>query len=183
MSPLATAAWALPAMLPGWPGPPRLTNHCRLTNGSTTELQRWQCPTEWRWSATFSSRPNCSSSSITFPRAWKRSVPAYFPAAAVRFPSKPITLKTSKPWRSPISKSTGSWAGVTFSAPVPNPRSIASSPTTGMGRSMMGSMAFLPTISLYLSSSGCTATPVSPNMVSGRVVATVTNDCGSSSIG
>ena len=39
---------------------------------------------------------------------------------------------------------------------------------------IIGNIHFLPTISLYLSSSGCTATAVSPSIVSGLVVATIT---------
>ena len=39
----------------------------------------------------------------------------------------------------------------------------------------MGNITVFPTKSLYLSSSGCTAIPVSPNIVSGLVVATITN--------
>ena len=34
-------------------------------------------------------------------------------------PSKPITAISSRPWRRAISRSFGSWPGVTLSAPVP----------------------------------------------------------------
>ena len=60
----------------------------------------------------------------------KRSSPAYGPAAAVIRPSKPMTVRTGRPWRRPISKSTGSWPGVTLMTPVPNSGSTASSATT-----------------------------------------------------
>ena len=40
---------------------------------------------------------------------------------------------------------------------------------------IIGNITVLPTKSLYLSSSGCTAIPVSPSIVSGLVVATITN--------
>ena len=41
-------------------------------------------------------------------------------------------------WRSPVSKSVWSWAGVTFTAPVPKSRSTNSSATTGTSRSTKG---------------------------------------------
>ena len=53
------------------------------------------------------------------------------------------------PWRRPISKSSGSWAGVTLTAPVPNSGSIASSATIGMRRSTIGSSTSRPTRSRY----------------------------------
>ena len=76
--------------------------------------------------------------------------------------------------RRPTSKSLGSWAGVIFTQPVPNSMSTYSSATMGISRPTRGRMHFLPTMSLYRSSLGLTATPVSPSMVSGRVVATMT---------
>ena len=79
---------------------------------------------------------------------------------------------TSRLWRSPTSKSLGSWAGVILTQPVPKSISTYSSATMGISRFMMGRMQVLPTKSLYRSSLGLTATPVSPIMVSGRVVAT-----------
>ena len=79
---------------------------------------------------------------------------------------------TSRLCRRPTSKSLGSWAGVIFTAPVPKPSSTYSSATMGISRFMMGRMHVLPTRCLNRSSSGFTATPVSPIMVSGRVVAT-----------
>lgn len=42
----------------------------------------------------------------------------------------------------------------------------------GISRWVMGNRTVFPTSGRYLSSSGCTATAVSPSMVSGRVVAT-----------
>ena len=73
----------------------------------------------------------------------------------------------------PHSQSLGSWAGVIFTIPVPKPSSTKESAIIGISLSVRGSLSFFPTISLYLSSSGFTATATSPNIVSGLVVATV----------
>ena len=70
---------------------------------------------------------------------------------------------------------TGCWAGVIFTHPVPNSLSTYGSAITGISRSVIGSFNIFPTMSLYLSSSGFTATAVSPNKVSGLVVAISTN--------
>ena len=51
-------------------------------------------------------------------------------------------------------------------------RSACPSATIRSSRPTKGSTAYLPIRSLYRSSSGCTATAVSPSIVSGRVVAT-----------
>ena len=67
-----------------------------------------------------------------------------------------------------------SCAGVIFTHPVPNSLSTYSSAITGISRPTSGRTSILPTKSLYLSSSGLTATAVSPNNVSGRVVAIIT---------
>ncbi|CAB4724048.1 unannotated protein [freshwater metagenome] len=79
----------------------------------------------------------------------------------------------STPCRIPISKSFGSCAAVTLTAPVPNSGSTNSSAMIGIIRSTNGSNTFLPTKCLYLSSLGFTATAPSPSMVSALVVATV----------
>ena len=82
----------------------------------------------------------------------------------------------------PISKSFGSCAGVTLIQPVPNSISTNSSPITGISRSVNGKITVLPIKCLNLLSLGCTATAVSPNIVSGRVVATI-NSSSESLIG
>jgi len=69
------------------------------------------------------------SSTIRF-RVSNRSSPAYLPASAVIRPSKPMTLRTGRLWRRPISKSVASWPGVTLMTPVPNLGSTAASATT-----------------------------------------------------
>ena len=56
--------------------------------------------------------------------------------------------------------------------PVPNSGIACSSAIIGINLLTIGSITFLPTKSLYLSSDGFTAIAVSPNNVSGRVVAT-----------
>jgi len=53
--------------------------------------------------------------------------------------------------------------------------STYSSAITGISLFIRGRTTVLPIRCLYLSSSGCTATAVSPSMVSGLVVATTTN--------
>ena len=83
-----------------------------------------------------------------------------------------ITTILSKLWRLPTSKSFGSCAGVILTTPVPNSISAWGSPTIGIGLLTIGNITFLPINLLYLSSLGLTATAVSPNNVSGLVVAT-----------
>lgn len=61
---------------------------------------------------------------------------------------------------------------VTLTAPVPNSGSTCVSATTGIVRPVSGSLICLPIRCAYRSSSGCTATAVSPSIVSARVVAT-----------
>ena len=51
-----------------------------------------------------------------------------------------------------------------------------------MGLFIMGKTTFLPIYFLYRSSSGFTATAVSPNIVSGRVVATISPSVSEPSI-
>ena len=89
------------------------------------------------------------------------------------FASSVITSRISRPVRLAISKSFGSCAGVTFTKPDPNSGSTCSSATTGILRPVKGSSMLEPINDAYRSSSGCTATPVSPSIVSGRVVETV----------
>ena len=111
------------------------------------------------------------SSTIRF-RHSNRSSPAYLPAAAVILPSKPMTVRTGRWWRFPISKSVGSWPGVTLITPVPNFGSTAVSATTWMEMvpSTEGTSSVLPTYFRYRLSLGWTASAVSPSLVSGRTV-------------
>ena len=153
---------------------PTLTNHCLPAIGSTTVLQRWQCPTEWVSGSALSRRPSASRSWRIRARHSATVKPVYWgPAASVIEDRGPMTVMRGRLWRWAISKSLGSWAGVTLTAPVPNSVSTAVSATTGMGRFRRGRITFWPTKSAKRSSSGLTATAVSPRRVSGRVVATV----------
>lgn len=65
------------------------------------------------------------------------------------------------------------WAGVTFTAQDPNCGSTDSSATTVMVKSPSTPVMVycFPIMSWYRSSSGWTATAVSPSLVSGRAVA------------
>ena len=83
-----------------------------------------------------------------------------------------MMLMDGRPRRCPAAKSLGSCAGVILTAPVPNSRSTKVSATTGISRPSTGSTTVRPTRWRWRSSSGCTATAVSPSSVSGRVVAT-----------
>ena len=67
------------------------------------------------------------------------------PPLALIFPSSVITSICGSLCRWPISKSFGSCAGVTFTAPVPNSRSTAASAMIGISRFISGSRTFLPT--------------------------------------
>ena len=79
--------------------------------------------------------------------------------------SSPVLFQTSK--------SLGSWAGVIFTTQVQNSLSTYSSATIGISLFTKGNNTFLPIKCWYLGSSGCTATQVSHNIVSGLVVARI----------
>ena len=111
-----------------------LTNHCLDRRGSTTVSQREQCPTAWtygRFSATM--RPSDRRSATTAGRASNRSSPWNRPGA-VMMPRSSMMSSAGRSCRWPISKSLGSCAGVTLTAPVPNAGSTCSSATIGMRR-------------------------------------------------
>ena len=96
------------------------------------------------------------------------------PHISVKYHSLLIaTLSSVKLCLTHISKSFASCAGVIFKAPVPKVGSTYSSAITGMCILRIGTKTVLPINSLYLLSHGCTAIAQSPNIVSGRVVATV----------
>ena len=64
----------------------------------------------------------------------------------VFFPSNPTTVIIGSPWRLPTSKSLKSWAGVTFTAPVPNFGSTRiASATIGKVRPRIGWRTSFPT--------------------------------------
>lgn len=122
-----------------------LTHHCMDSRGSTVVLQREQWPTEWtygRFSATI--RPSARSAATIAERASSRSRPWNGPGTVMTARSS-MTVRNGRSWRAPISKSFGSCAGVTFTAPVPNSGSTWWSATTGIVRSVSGSLICLPT--------------------------------------
>ena len=125
-------------------------------------------------------RPSAASASRTATRASKRSMPSNSVPVSAILPLVSMIDGIGSLCRSPISKSFGSWAGVTLTAPVPNSGSTCSSATMISSRSTTnGCGNVLPTRWRYRSSSGCTAIAVSPSIVSTRVVATTM--CGSAS--
>ncbi len=148
------------------------THHCSDNRGSTTVSQREQWPTECRYgrfSATI--RPSSRRAATMANRASSRSSPANGPGA-VMTPRSSIIVIAGRSWRRPISKSFGSCAGVTLTAPVPKLGSTCESATIGIRRLVSGSATVEPMRCRYRSSSGCTATAVSPSIVSALVVAT-----------
>ncbi len=149
------------------------TYHWSERSGSRMVCERWQRPMARTCGFVPRSSPCSARSSFTRLRASNRSRPATGPASAVMRPSGPMTVSCGRWWRFPVSKSLKSWAGVTFTAPVPNFGSTRiASATIGNSRPVSGWRTCLPTTSRYRSSSGWTATAVSPSIVSGRVVAT-----------
>ena len=96
------------------------TNHCVDSIGSTTVSQRWQWPTAWTCGFEPRSRPSSSSRALTALRAAKRSSPANGPPSALTTPASSKIEIIGRSWRWPVSKSLGSCAGVTLTAPVPN---------------------------------------------------------------
>ena len=68
----------------------------------------------------WSMKPPAASASLTAVRATSRSSPANSPPFSLTSASMVKMLMASRSWRLPISKSFGSWAGVTLTAPVPN---------------------------------------------------------------
>ena len=148
------------------------TYHCLEISGSMISSHLSQCPTECR---NDSVSTNKSLDSSSFWMSFLHSNLSVFwnlPASVFILPSLFITVMKGSSFREPISKSMGSCAGVTFSAPVPNSTSTASSAITGITRFVSGKLISLPIFPLNLSSPGFTATPVSPSIVSGLVVAT-----------
>ncbi len=158
------------------------TNHCLDIKGSTMLLQRWQRPSDMVCGSVPRSRPSSARRCLSGPRTLIRSCPWKGPAFSFSVPSRLRMLRNWRLWRLPDSKSSKLCAGVTFTAPVPNFGSTSSaSPMMGNSRPVMGWRTFLPIIDWYRGSSGCTATAVSPSIVSGRVVATTISPLPSAS--
>ena len=66
-------------------------------------------------------------------------------AGAVITPRSSMIGEPGRSWRRPISKSFGSWAGVTLTAPVPKAGSTCASATIGIARPVSGSSTVVPT--------------------------------------
>ena len=125
--------------------------------------------------------PNFSISLTISCLVASRLSPPYLPASSFKVPSGFRILMISRLCLSPMSKSIWSCAGVTFNAPEPNSISIPSSPIIGIVRLVVGTKHFLPIKWAFLSSLGFTATATSAGIVSGLVVATITDSPDSSS--
>mmetsp|Transcript_17325 Transcript_17325/g.36732 ORF Transcript_17325/g.36732 Transcript_17325/m.36732 type:complete len:226 (+) Transcript_17325:2115-2792(+) len=168
--PLRTASVARLAI------PEQSTHHCGLSIGSMISPVREHLPRRILLSASPRYNPISLRLLSTSTRASKRIMPANAPALSAILPSSVSTVISGSPWRRPHSKSFGSCAGVTFTAPVPKFMSTrVESRITGMRRSTNGCLRKRPCSCLYRGSSGCTATAVSPSIVSGRVVATTSS--------
>ena len=89
---------------------------------------------------------------------------------------------TSSLCLSPRALSFSSCAGVTFRHPVPNSISTYSSSIIGITRPLIGTIAFFPLRCVNRSSVGFIQMAVSPNIVSGRVVAIVSTSSDPSSL-
>ena len=126
---------------------PTLTNHCIDSRGSIGSCgARWLWPTLCRYgrfSATI--RPCARSASRTATRASNRSMPSNSVPVPVMTPLSSMIDGIGRPCRRPISKSFGSCAGVTLTAPVPNAGSTWSSARIGMRRPTSGSSISRPT--------------------------------------
>ena len=109
-------------------------------------------------------------------RSWPSSSERPVPLRACRSRSRPCLVHeraaSARPWSRPISKSVGSWPGVTFSAPVPKSISTRSSPMIGTGRSTSGTIARAPDqVRASAGRPGARRRAVSARIVTGRTVA------------
>ena len=124
----STAAPRAPPRGPARPSRSMLQNHCVETSGSIGSPPRWLWPTLCSWSSTLTRAPRLAQP-LDHPRsrASKRSSPAKLsPAAAVIRPSACDHLdRPAGRGAGRVSKSFGSWNGVTFTTPVPNSGSTA----------------------------------------------------------
>ena len=194
MRPVSTAS------MQGFASVPASQYHCQVSRGSIGTPPRSPCGTWLVCGSIFSSRPSSSSFATIALRATKRSWPARprtksgsaTPSIACRSASISSSVTSASGLstvgiatlcRRPTSKSLKSCAGVIFTAPVPFSGSEYSSATTGIARPTRGTITRRPTSAANRESSGCTATAVSPSIVSGRVVATVMYSPGAPSTG
>mmetsp|Transcript_3935 Transcript_3935/g.9912 ORF Transcript_3935/g.9912 Transcript_3935/m.9912 type:complete len:211 (+) Transcript_3935:1809-2441(+) len=158
------------------------THHCGLSSGSITSLEREHSPRRMVLGSVPRYSPFSFRNSVTVRRASKRACPSKGPPRALILPTSSKMLMNSRLWRLPVAKSLGSCAGVILTQPVPKAMSTSSaSQMMGILRPSTGCTTNFPCRCLYLSSSGWMATPVSPSMVSMRVVATTTSPSSPSS--
>ena len=150
------------------------TYHWSISHGSITSFDLSPWGTVWVIVSSFTNKFNDFKVSKIFFLAWNLSKPSksFVPFSFIDASALKILI-ISKLWRLPTSKSLKSWAGVIFTAPEPFSGSEYLSKIIGIGLFKIGRITFLPFKWLYLSSSGLTATAVSPSMVSGLVVAIV----------
>ena len=149
------------------------TNHCLESIGSTTALLLSLWPTEWIMLSCLTKFPSFLILLIKSSRHAKRSMPWYWPHFSFIVASLLKIIGISRLYFLPMTKSLGSWAGVHFIAPVPNSISTYSSGIIGNSSWLAGFITFIPWYFVYLLSFGLTQTQTSPNIVSGRVVATI----------
>ncbi len=120
------------------------TNHCLLINGWITVSHRSQCPTLWVCDSTETSHPSASALATTPALASSIVIPSNSPACSLSVASRLRMFNAGRPVRWAMSKSFGSCAGVTLTAPVPNARSTWESATTGISRLLIGNRTCLP---------------------------------------
>ena len=97
-------------------------NHCSETSGSTRLPEREQCPTLCTPRLLLAQRARARAGRRrTSPRRLVRGQPGVALAGSRRSCARRSRSPaiSSRPWRRPISRSFGSWPGVTLSAPVP----------------------------------------------------------------
>ena len=125
------------------------TNHCLDKRGSTVVSQREQWPTACiygRFSSTM--RPISRSFATTATRASNRSMPSNSVPVPSMTPCSFMMTTKGTLWRIAISKSFGSCAAVTFTAPVPKSGSTSSSAMIGIMRFTSGSKTSVPIMCL-----------------------------------
>lgn len=98
----------------------QLINHCGFTRYSRTSLERLQIGTVVLWPLFSLNSSKSWRNDTTLFRASNLEMPANSPHNEVKLPFSSITCIRSKLCLFPTSKSVGSWAGVTFTAPKLN---------------------------------------------------------------
>ena len=154
-----------------------LTNHCVDSIGSTIVSQRWQWPTACTCGLPPRSRPSSLSLALTALRASKRSSPANGPPSALTTPvvvedrdDRQLVALAGLEVVGIVRRRHLDRAGAELRVDqdrVGDDRELA--------RQRTDAAPSCRSCALWRGSSGCTATAVSPSIVSGRVVATTTS--------